>query len=160
MKPGKVAVARVSIRKANGSPIEKAYRVVIDQVPVRRNNEKTGVKVLTRYLTSIYLKPQAKPVEDFAFVSGSVDKNSINLRAKNAGNMHKVLLPSSIVVTKANNETITIDKRFEPINILPNKEVDIVLPMNTDVLQNAKLISFTNTCITCGKETYEVELSK
>jgi fimbrial chaperone protein len=160
VKPGKVAIARVSVRKANTSNVEGAYRIIADQVPVRRADEKRGIKVLTRYLTSIYLEPKGKKVEDFSFADGNIDNKSITLSAVNNGNVHKVILPTSIVVTKNDNTKVAVEKKFEVVNVMPNKTVDIVLPLSSEVLTNAKAISFSNTCVTCGGEAYEVVLSQ
>lgn len=160
VQPGKVAVARVSIRKPNIGAIEKAYRVVIDQVPVRKADEKRGIKVLTRYLTSVYLKPKAAATENFSFTGGSVDNKAITLSAVNNGNVHKVILPSNIVITKDTGEQVSVDKKFEVVNVLPHKTIDMVLPISSDTLNGAQSIHFSNTCVTCKDEEYEVVLSK
>ncbi|SMN16673.1 Sigma-fimbriae chaperone protein [uncultured Candidatus Thioglobus sp.] len=151
---GKQVVARVSVRTPNTGTQEKPYRLIIDQIPVKKTADERGIKVLTRYLTSIYLIPKARKVEDFSIRSAQIKNNNIEIIASNQGNYHKVLLPSSVKV--GNQE---INQKFAVKNILPGKSIKIILPIDSKNFSSGQNLSFDNTCMVCPKgEKYQIKL--
>jgi P pilus assembly chaperone PapD len=150
---GKKAVARISIRKQNKDKNEKAYRLIVDQIPVKKQNDERGVKVLTRYLTSVYLKPNAKKQENFVINSAKMVADGIEVQAINSGNHHKVILPSSLKVGDTE-----IDKKFPVRNVLAGKSITLKFPIDAQVNKGQQL-SFDNTCMTCSKgESYTINI--
>jgi fimbrial chaperone protein len=151
---GKKMVARISVRKTNQTPNEKAYRLIVDQIPVKAQAGERGVKVLTRYLTSIYLTPRKSQVQDFKITMANINEQGVEITAINKGNFHKVLLPSSIKVGKYD-----INSKFPVVNILPGKSIKIMFPIEKRKLETGKKMSFDNTCMVCPQgEKYQVTL--
>jgi P pilus assembly chaperone PapD len=150
---GKKAVARISVRKQNTSKNEKPYRLIIDQIPVKKQNDEKGIKVLTRYLTSVYLNPKAKKQENFEVNSAKIVDGGIEITATNSGNHHKVILPSSLKIGE-----VEIDKKFVVKNALAGKIIKIKLPVEGNFSKGQKL-SFDNTCMNCRKgENYKINI--
>lgn len=148
---GKKAVARISIRKQNTTKNEKPYRLIVDQIPVSKTNDDKGVKVLTRYLTSVYLKPKGKKQENFILESAKITESGIEVLVTNSGNYHKVVLPSSLKIAGKD-----IDKKFVVRNILAGKSIKLKFPIDEKFKQGDE-ISFNNTCMSCRKgESYKI----
>ena len=71
-----------------------------------------------------------------------------------------VLLINNLQIITKDNEIIKIDKKFKITNILANKTVDIVLPIDEKILANATELKFTNNCTSCNKyEEYHLKLN-
>lgn len=150
---GKKAVARISIRKPNRSQNEKPYRLIVDQIPVKKQNNEKGVKVLTRYLTSVYLNPKTKRKDEFNITSAKIVNNGLEVIATNSGNYHKVILPSSLKVGN-----MEIDKKFPVKNVLAGKSITLQFPLE-EKINKGQTISFDNTCMSCRKgEKYQITI--
>ncbi len=152
---GKQLIARISVRKPNSSNHEKAYRLIVDQIPVKNTTDKNGIQVLTRYLTSVYLNPKQPKKVDFKIDSASIKASNIEIMATNNGNYHKVLLLSSINIGGTDIQT-----KIDPKNVLPGKSLKILLPVEHQKFKSGDILSFQNTCMICPKdESYQIPLN-
>lgn len=161
IEPKQKSIIRISIKNKNNTDIEKAYRVVIDQLPARRKANDRGAQVLTRYVTSVYLTPNSKKTNEFTINNAQLTSKGVVINAQNNGNHHKVLYPGEAVYITEAGETFEVSKEFDLFNILPQKSAELLLPIKETVLskliQHSGSLRFRNICKSCAPdEFYEI----
>jgi len=157
----KASAVRVLIRKPNKTKYEKSYRLVIEAVPVSKNlKEKSGVNILMRYLTSVYLEPDSEKLDNFFLQNIKLVGDAMQFEAVNLGTHHKLFTPKNITILSDKN-TITIDKG-NTYNILAGNAVTVSIDLTeyeAKALKSAQQVSLINACRNCKKdESYTIKM--
>ena len=136
---------------------EEAYRVILAglPVPVKENQMKEvdkgikmGIKVLTSYVTSLFIQPKnvkSKPVLQSYHIDESNEKKVLVATLKNLGNKH-VSLNKYIFTLQSGQDTFEIDQDYilksnEFITLLPLHERECTIPLPEDLPENFSLES-------------------
>jgi fimbrial chaperone protein len=93
---------RISYQPPQAPPIEKSYRVIVQQVPVNlagNNKVQTGVNLVISYATAFYVEPSSA-MSEVALEQVSVDAKKLHFTLNNSGNAHTHLRQAQIVITQ------------------------------------------------------------
>ena len=93
---------RIAYQPPQATPIEKSYRVIVQQVPVNladNNKVQTGVSIVTSYATAFYVEPSSA-MSEVALKQVSVDAKKLYFALNNSGNAHTHLRQAQIVITQ------------------------------------------------------------
>jgi len=85
--------------------VEKSFRFVAEQLPLnlQKGEEKSGVKMLLKYVASLYVNPQgSKP-------NVSCTYSDLKLHCENKGNKHQLLFFNSLILSD-NKSTIKLSE--------------------------------------------------
>ena len=118
---------RVSYRNGVPPRTEESYRIIVEEVPLakkqNRSREKgASINVLTRYVTSFYVKPRnAESDIQVVEISSNNENNGFQLKIRNEGNAHTHFI----------SPTMTILQNFERLIIT---DLDLLKPFtNTNL---------------------------
>jgi fimbrial chaperone protein len=114
--------------------IEKAFRIIAEQLPIDLEKEKKrkrgNVKILLRYVGALYVD-LGKTQSDVQLKKFTATKKELNFIIENKGSKHQVLSNLKLVFIKKGNPDIQIDskdlKNFAGENILAQSERDFIL---------------------------------
>jgi fimbrial chaperone protein len=137
---------------SNEKNIEKAFRIIAEQLPIDLEKEKKrkrgNVKILLRYVGALYVD-LGKTQSEVQLKKFTTTKKELNFIIENKGSKHQVLSNLKLVFIKKGNPDIQIDskdlKNFAGENILAQSERDFIL------LKDKKLESID--------ESYQVKLN-
>jgi P pilus assembly chaperone PapD len=155
VQPGRTITVRGSVVIPNNSPYEKSYRLIAEALSVRRGVETdSGVQVLLKFITSIYLPP--KNNQDVALEVGSAKLlgDELILDVANNSTQHQIMLVNEIFASIAGKE-VNINNEDKLSNILSNSRMRMRIPITPkeyDVLKLSPIISLTNNCRACENE--------
>lgn len=136
VQPTSTQVVKVQWKGSASPASELSYRVIAEQVPVDFSRDQTsGVKVLFRYLASLYVAPRgivAKPVLES--VSGQIRGGipGLVVRIKNDGTRHALLFNPVLKITTPQRQQIELSgKDLEAIegnNVLAKSVRNFFVP--------------------------------
>jgi len=128
---------------------EKAYRLVVKQVPVelkKNKASKTGIKFLYNYVASLYVKPgKVKPsLEVYSFKRKS--SSQFEMEIQNKGGAHAILAFYDIEASKGESKTLIKmldqDKKIQGVNLLPGERRKVTLKVPRDIDSGALKFDF------------------
>jgi len=101
---------RVSFRPKNVPLQEKAYRIIVEEVPIRdkqrlRHSKGSLITVLTRYVTAFYVKPH-NALSNIKVLESNLLDNGFSLRIRNEGNAHTHFIQPSLTIHQADKKLI------------------------------------------------------
>jgi len=169
IQPNSSQHIRISLQEGIVPRIEKSYRIIVEELPVRRYNIKSNYKgasinVLTRYVTSFYIKP-SDPISKVKVTESRVTKNGFLLGIKNIGNAHTHFIDPKLTITQKNESIMISNKQalsaFSKTNLLasnfrvydwkfPEKEkklFDLTKPFNVSLEWNCENCNNTTDSI-------------
>ena len=86
LKPGERRNARVAVEPTLFGPVEKAYRLIAQELPRPPAPGSSRVQVLTRLSVPILVRPE-KPVQDLRVEALALEKGRASFRVVNGGNV-------------------------------------------------------------------------
>jgi len=116
---------RVSYRRGVSPRLEGTYRIIVEEIPLAKKRNSGGYKgasisVLTRYVTSFYVKPR-NAGSDIKVVESSAHENGFQLKIRNKGNAHTHFISPSMTIRQSGKKLIITDlellKPFSSTNI-------------------------------------------
>jgi len=128
---------------------EKAYRLVVKQVPVelkKNKASKTGIKFLYNYVASLYVKPgNVRPsLEVYSYRKKS--PGFFEMEIQNKGGAHAILAFYDIEAKKGKNKTLIkmLDQKNEiqGVNLLPGERRKVTLGVPKDIDSGALEFDF------------------
>ncbi|MDH3325313.1 MAG: fimbria/pilus periplasmic chaperone [Gammaproteobacteria bacterium] len=126
LKPKSDRSVRVSYRNGVPPRVEASYRIIVEEVPMakeknQRRDKGASIKVLTRYVTSFYVKPR-NALSEVKFIESSSQENGFQLRVRNEGNAHTHFISPSVTIRQGGKKLIITDlellKPFTNTNLL------------------------------------------
>ena len=155
VQPGRTITVRGSVVMPNNSPYEKSYRLIAEALPIRSVDETdSGVQVLLKFITSIYLSPKDNQNVALEVRSAKLFEGELILDIANNSTQHQLMLVNEIFASFAEKEVnINIEDKLS--NILSNSQMSMRIPINPkeyDILKLSPIISFKNNCLTCKNE--------
>lgn len=118
LKPGERREVRIGLNQPNKEPIEKTYRLEIQEIP--RNDEQqtsSGARTILRVLLPVFIAPANREARADTTWSVKRDKDEIVVRAENKGDLTEQFL--SLSFSKSTNTA-------EPSIVVSNQ--DRILP--------------------------------
>jgi len=165
IKPKGERSVRVSYRNNSFPAIEKTYRIIVEQVPVNRNNKgnskrKAAINILTKYVTSFYVKPRDANSKISVISSNSIE-NGFSLKIRNDGNAHTHFIQPSMTIQQSDNKLfisdLTLLESFARTNIfaLGERHFEWKIPENFQDTLNFEQpyeVTIDWTCENCQQE--------
>jgi fimbrial chaperone protein len=155
---------RVAVRKANNTKFEKAYRFIAEEVAISEEvKAKSGVevKVLLKYIGSIYLSTKADKVENFSIQSATLSAKGLHLQVSNQGSAHKIFRPENIKAL-ISDKKIAVNSKQQVYNVLSQQAFELLIPLESaalSTLRSANQVTLANGCKTCtDDEIYTLNL--
>lgn len=131
LKSGKSQTIRVMYKGKKISSKEEAYRIIANQVPVNFDKtKKGGLKILFRYIGSIYVIPENINIDVQITDIEKID-NSMKLHIKNLGNSHVILKDAYIKLKSGSSEVIISSEKLKGLsgsNILAGTTLEYIVP--------------------------------
>lgn len=130
LKPGGERSVRVSYRNSVPPRLEASYRIIVEEVPLelKRSNRRykgASINVLTRYVTSFYVKPR-DALSDITVMESSAFENGFQLKIRNNGNAHTHFISPSMTIRQSGKKLIITDlellKPFTNTNIFASAD--------------------------------------
>lgn len=153
---GKIKPIRVLIKQKNNTNFEKAYRLIAETVPIKKNDsQESGIQVFLKYIASIYLKPTQKidNGKKLTLNNAKIIGDNLILNIVNTNAYHKILTINQIN-SQYNGRDFLVDNKDVMHNILANSNVNIKIKLSEkqkSVLINNTNLSFVNECKVCDK---------
>ena len=169
LKPKADRSVRVSYRNGVPPRTEASYRIIVEEVPLAKKENSRRVKgasinVLTRYVTSFYVKPR-NALADVKAVESSRHENGFQLKVRNEGNAHTHFISPSLTIWQGGEKLIITDldllKPFTNTNIFAlsdriyNWEVPEGFRETLDFTQSYKVI-IDWVCENCVSKTEQI----
>ncbi|MCQ2412288.1 MAG: fimbria/pilus periplasmic chaperone [Sphaerochaetaceae bacterium] len=135
VNPQSTYVVKVQYRGSSTVTVEKAYRLMAEQVPYSLGKSQTTQSMfnfLYVYATSLYVTPSEEVVKiDISAVKARVDAEGnkvMDVTIRNRGNVHQILLDSVLTVSDANGNKVVLSNSedlvgIDSINILARKTI-------------------------------------
>ena len=135
VNPQSTYVVRVKYRGPSTVTVEKAYRLMAEQVPYSLGKSQTTQSMfnfLYVYATSLYVTPSETKVQiDISSVKARIDAEGnkvMDVTIRNRGNVHQILLDAVLTVSDSKGNKIVLDRGEElsgidATNILARKTV-------------------------------------
>lgn len=140
-------VIKVKWLKGEIKDVEKAFRLVAEQLPidVKKNKRKgSDIKILLRYVAALYVTPKDKSTKIEVFsAKTSSDLKSIDLTLSNTGPIHKVLLKPRITIVQEKKEfpVKTLEGiKGENILALSKRSFKLVPPRDVNIQKPYKVL--------------------
>lgn len=109
VEPEKTRVVRVSPKNTAQPDVERAYRIVVEELPVKEALvNKTGVKIVSKYVTAFYITPK-NPHSKLSVKNVARLSDGFQLHVANEGNAHTHLINPSVTF-KQGSSTVTISE--------------------------------------------------
>ncbi len=139
----KKRVIKVRWLKGEVKDLEKAYRLIAEQLPIdiaKNKNSKTDIKILLRYVAALYVTPKdGKSKLNVISSKTKKDLSTITFELENTGNIHQILLNPTLTVYQedqsfpvTNLEGIKgeniLAKTKRSFSFIPPKEVNVQKP--------------------------------
>jgi len=163
VQPDKIVNIRVLIVKPNKSTHEKSYRIIAEAVALKKDAEAgSGVQMLLKYVTSLYLPPRNENLVDLDIRSAKLSKDELILDVSNTSTQHQIMSVKEITTSVAGKE-VSVDIEDKLFNVLSNSQINMHIPITPEeygILKLNPIISFTNKCLSCDifkKITLNVE---
>lgn len=92
--------------------VEKSFRFVAEQLPLnlKKGEEKSGVKMLLKYVASLYVNPKGSKADV------SCSYSELNLNCENKGNKHQLLFFRSLSLSDSKNTVKFSEEDLKKIN--------------------------------------------
>ncbi len=99
LEPGESQRIRVQYRGEKNLTIEKAYRIIAEEVPVvfKKSDSTGGLTILYRYVASVYILP-VKKTTNIEIVKKSIYENRLDITLENSGTGHIILKDLTIII--------------------------------------------------------------
>lgn len=113
LKPNQRRSIRVAPRNKQQPIVEQAYRVIVEELPVKigpQRKNKTGVNVLLAYATAFYIVPQ-NPQSILQLSSATRSPNGILITFHNKGNAHTHLRKLSLQIQQGEKNIVIDDEK-------------------------------------------------
>jgi len=113
LRPNSERNIRVSYRQKKPPINERAYRIIIEEVPLQKSQQsgfkkKAAINILTRYVTALYVKPiNAK--SQIEIVESIGTENGFFLRIRNVGNSHTHFIQPTITISQKETKLLLTD---------------------------------------------------
>ena len=155
VQPGRTVTVRGSVVIPNNSPYEKSYRLIAEALPIRSGDEAdSGVQVLLKFITSIYLSPRDNQNVALEVRSAKLLEDELILDIANNSTQHQLMSVNEVFASIAGKE-VNINNEDKLSNILSNSQMSMRIPINPkeyDIMKLSPIISLTNNCLTCKNE--------
>lgn len=112
LEPHQKRSIKVSYKGTKDIKIEKAYRIIAEQLPVELSEKKSkasSIKVLLRYVAALYVDP-GKTESQIVYQESKIKDKKIYVVVENKGTRHQVLTNLRIQVVQKKKEII--EKQF------------------------------------------------
>lgn len=111
--PESIQIVRVQWKGESSVKVEKAYRIVAEQLPVDFSGEEksSGIKVLFRYVGAVYILPEEVSSE-VVLSSWSREEKGLQLNFYNNGNGHCILSEMSVTVNIDKSDGTTVRRIY------------------------------------------------
>lgn len=100
LAPGETQVVRLNVDGLPPGDVEKAFRLVLDQIPTVTPTEGTGMRIKLRVLLPVFVLPKGKASPDLHWAATRSDQGLI-LTATNNGTRHDRLIHMKVTVGTA-----------------------------------------------------------
>lgn len=140
VRPQSTAIVKVQYRGNAVVPVEKAYRLIAEQIPYSQGKSESSQSMfnfLYVYATSLYVLP-SDTVErvDISAIKARVDEEGnkvMDVTVFNRGNVHEILLDAELTVTDASGNKVVLTESeqltgIDSMNILARKTVTKTIP--------------------------------
>lgn len=140
VKPQSTVLVRVKYMGPSTVTVEKAYRLIAEQVPYSQGKSDTSQSMfnfLYVYATSLYVSPsdEVKKVEisSIAARTDSEGNKVMDVTIRNRGNVHQILIDSTLTVKGPKGDSVVLSGSdqlagMDSINILARKTVTKTIP--------------------------------
>jgi len=113
LQPQSERSVRVSYRNGVPPRLEASYRIIIEEIPLKRQrtsgkNKGASINILTRYVTSFYVKPRNAESEINVLESKSID-NGFQVKIRNEGNAHTHFISPTMTIRQSGKKLIIND---------------------------------------------------
>ncbi len=121
LQPGEQRNVRVGVQPEQFGPIEKTYRVFVEQMPPpERPGNKPAVQVLTRVGIPVFLEPET-PVPALRVERAELARGKLSFRLQNVGNVR--IRPAEVVADAlSGNGTLVIRQRWDGWYVLAGQD--------------------------------------
>ncbi|MEH0860366.1 fimbrial biogenesis chaperone [Halobacteriovorax sp. DPLXC-1] len=113
ISPGERKTIRVDWKGPSSLEVERVYRVVAEQVPLKLKNgnkkDSGGIKMLLKYMNVVYVPPK-NPSSKLEAIKYEVKGEWINVHLRNSGNVHQYIKNLNINFEK-NGKTFSISRK-------------------------------------------------
>jgi len=134
---------RVSYSGTGDITVEKSYRVIAEQLPVKvdeKTKRRSGIQMLMKYLAALYVTPEnAESKIDIAEVKSSEKKLLITV--SNKGNKHQILGKPVLTIKSGNTKHVLKEKELQGFageNVLANSVRTFSVSSNLKLGPDAK----------------------
>ena len=144
-------VIKVKWLKGEVKETEKAYRLIVEQLPIdvtKKVTKKTDIKILLRYIAALYVAPE-KGKSELRVISSKTTKDlkRVVFYVENSGSIHQVLLKPALSITQEGKSFIVTNlEGIRGENILaktrryfsfePPRGVNIQKPYTVELVNN------------------------
>lgn len=95
---------RISLRRGTSPKFEKAYRIIVEELPIeqrtiRGQRKGASINILTRYVTSFYVKP-VNAFSKVTVTESSATRKGFRLGIRNTGNAHTHFIEPSMTISQ------------------------------------------------------------
>ncbi|MGP1508366.1 MAG: fimbria/pilus periplasmic chaperone [Sphaerochaeta sp.] len=138
--PQSTYVVRVHYRGSSTVTVEKAFRLIAEQVPYSLGKNQTTQSMfnfLYVYATSLYVTPSEKVARiDVSAVKARIDAEGnrvLDVTVRNRGNVHQILLDAVLTVKGPSGSSVVLDQPeqltgIDSANILARKTITKTIP--------------------------------
>lgn len=85
--PGEKQIVRLGLRHPEPAPVERSYRLIIQEVP-SENPKDTGLQVALRISVPVFVAPSKAPEPALDWQAAFVGDQTVRIKAINTGNVH------------------------------------------------------------------------
>lgn len=106
LKPHESRSVRIQWQGSGPVPVERAYRVIVEQVPVAlRNTPESGsaIRIMLKFKAALYLRPK-NPTIDIKVERFEQIDDQLRLYVRNEGTEHSLLKNAVLTLTTKNNQ--------------------------------------------------------
>lgn len=155
LSAGEKRKVRVQLVKKTVPDLEKAYRLICEQLPIKskkdesQNNVKTNINILLKYVAGVYIIPK-EIKKSWKLIQSEVAVNSkkVLFQIQNDGTVHLLLNRPKIKLVKAGKEYEFTEDELKGVsgeNILAgsSRKFELIIPPRIQVDSNQYRLSVT-----------------
>jgi fimbrial chaperone protein len=142
--PKEKRAVRVTWMGEDNLKIEKAFRVIAEQLPVKvgKTTTRSGIQMLMKYMAALYVNP-ANTKSDVTVVSVKNVGQKLSVTLKNKGNRHQIIAKPVLTLKSSSGKKILKDKEMVGLageNVLAESQRTFLLPLGIKVENNVEAV--------------------